>query len=195
MLILVLFSMKSLPDQEEQIINSNVQRIWEDIVYSMDQYTSDGTRSRFYSPEEILKHCHTAASIFTQLLYVPIPTIEETKKTRLHAMIYLAMTCGVQIFLKERSLSKGHLPYKVNQDEKAIRHARNKIGKALSEGIKVKPPVSQVMELFIAQLDKPHYVRKFALRGREFNSEKFESLLPAAIMWGYLLAQELIVND
>lgn len=186
--------MKRLPDQEEQVINSTVQRIWEDIVYSMDQYTNDSTLSKFYLPEEIIKHCHNAANIFTQLLYSPIPTPEEAKKTRLYAMIHLAMTCGVQIYLKERSLKKGYSPYKISKDEEVIREARNRIGKILSEGIKVKPPVSQVMELFITQLNTPHYLRRFPLKGYEFNSEKFDNLLPAAIMWGYLLTQELVLD-
>jgi len=187
--------MKRLPDQEEQLIDSTVQRIWEDIVYSMDQYTNDSTLSKFYLPEDALTHCHVAATIFTQLLYYPIPSPQEAKKTRLYAMVHLAMTCGVQIFLKERGLKKGFSPYKITTDEVAIRDARNKIGRVLSEGIKVKPPVSQVMELFIAQLNTPHYLRRFSLKGHEFNSEKFENLLPAAIMWGYLLTKELVIDQ
>jgi hypothetical protein len=192
---LIFFSyMKRLPDQEEQIIDSTVQRIWEDIVYSMDQYTNDSTLSKFYLPEDVMKHCHMTANIFTQLLYSPIPTPQEAKKTRLYAMIHLAMTCGVQIYLKERSLTKGYSPYHISKDEITIRDARIKIGKALSEGIKVKPPVSQVMELFITQLNTSHYLRRFSLKGYEFNSEKFDNLLPAAIMWGYLLTQELVID-
>lgn len=187
--------MKRLPDQEEQVIDPAVQRIWEDIIYSMDQYTHDSAVSKFYLPEDILIHCRSAANIFTQLLYTPIPSPDEVKKTRLYGMIHLSMTCGVQIYLKERCLTRGYLPYKINNDSETVRFARNKIGKLLSEGIKVQPPVSQVMELFITQLNTEHYIRRFTIKGREFNAEKFENLLPAAIMWGYLLAQELVVNE
>lgn len=187
--------MKRLPDKEEQVIDPAVQRIWEDIVYSMDQYTHDSALSKFYLPEDILIHCRTAANIFTQLLYSPIPNPDEVKRTRLYGMLHLSMTCGVQIYLKERALTKGYLPYRIIKDVQSVRHARNKIGRLLSEGIKVQPPVSQVMELFITQLNTDHYIRRFSLKGREFNTEKFENLLPAAIMWGYLLAQELVVNE
>ena len=187
--------MKRLPNKEEQQIDPSVQRIWEEIVYSMDQYTNDSVLSKFYLPEEILAHCRSAANIFAQLLYTPIPSPTEIQKTRLYGMLYLSMACGVQIYLKERSLTKGFLPYRITKDESIIRIARNKVGKVLSEGIKVQPPVSQVMELFITQLNTEQYVRRFSIRGREFNSEKFENLLPAAIMWGYLIAQELVIDE
>ncbi|HVZ58615.1 MAG TPA: hypothetical protein VG935_02585 [Patescibacteria group bacterium] len=188
------FPMKRLPNKEEQPIEPTVQRIWDEIVDSMDQYTNDSQVSKFYLPEELLIHCHKAANIFTQLLYTPIPSPEEVKKTRLFGMLYLSMSCGVQIYLKERSLNKGYLPYKISNEEKYIRDARHKVGKTLSEGIKVQPPVSQVMELFITQLNTQQYIRRFSLKGREFNVEKFENLLPAAIMWGYLFAKELVID-
>lgn len=188
--------MKRLPSkEEEQAIDPTVQRIWEDIVYSMDQYTNDSTLSKFYLPEDILAHCRSAAGVFAQLLYTPIPSKDEVKRSRLFGLLYLSMTCGVQIFLKERSMTKGYVPYRVLQDDAILREARNHVGKMLSEGIKVQPPVSQVMELFLEQLSTDHYVRRMSMRGREFNAEKFENLLPAAIMWGYLLSQELIIDE
>lgn len=186
--------MKKLPSQEEQIINATAQRIWEDIIYSMDQYTNDSMQSKFYLPESIQAHCSQASVIFTQLLYNPIPRPEKIKRTRLFTMMQLAMTCGVQIYLKERMLNKGFSPYKISNDEKIIREARREIGKSLSKGIKVKPPVSQVMELFITELNTPRYLRKFYIKGHKFNSDKFDNLLPAAIMWGYLLIQRLLID-
>lgn len=187
--------MKRLPSNEESQLDATVQRIWEAIVYSMDEYTHDSVLSKFYLPEDILIHCRNAANIFAQLLYTPIPSPDEVKRTRVFGILYLSMACGVQIYLKERALTKGYLPYHVNKDEAAIRLARNKVGKMLSEGIKVQPPVSQVMELFITQLTIQRDIRRFSLHGREFNAEKFENLLPAAIMWGYLLSQELIIDE
>lgn len=187
--------MKKLPSPEEQQIDPTVQRIWEAIVYSMDEYTHDSALSKFYLPEDLLEHCRGAANIFAQLLYTPIPSSEEIKRTRLYGMLYLSMTCGVQIYLKERAFTKGYLPYRILNDEVTVRLARNKVGKILSEGIKVQPPVSQVMELFITHLNTEQYIRRFTLRGKEFNAEKFENLLPAAIMWGYLLAKELTIDE
>lgn len=187
--------MKRLPEQEEEQIDPTVNRIWEDIVYSMDQYTDDSTLSKFYLPEDILVHCRTAASIFTQLIYTPIPTANQVKRSRAYGLFYLAMTCGVQIFLKERVIQKGYTPYRIVVDDAIIRTARNKVGKLLSEGIKVQSPVSQVMELFIEELTREQYTKRMTIKGHEFNSEKFDNLLPAAIMWGYLLTQELLLDE
>lgn len=186
--------MKRLPSNEQEEIDPVVNRIWEEIVYSMDEYTDDSNLSKFYLPEEILIHCRTAAQVFTQLLYTPIPSQEEVKRTRLYGLIYLSMSCGVQIFLKERALTKPYSPYSINTQSNHIRHVRNKVGKLLSEGIKVQHPVSQVMELFITNLNSEQYVKRLTLRGKEFNAEKFENLLPAAIMWGYLFAKELVID-
>jgi len=184
--------MKRLPSKEEHVSDPVVQRIWEEIVCSMDQYTHDSTFSKFYLPENILIHCRSSATIFTQLLYRPIPSSEIAQGTRLYSLFYLSMTYGVQIFLKERNINKGHVPFEITTNPHDIRAARNMVGKSLSEGIKVKSPVSQVMDIFLIQLNAHQYMRKFIIRGREFNSEKFDNLLPASIMWGYLTAQELI---
>lgn len=185
--------MKRLPT-DEQISNPAVQRIWEEIVYSMDEYTNDSYLSKFYLPEDILIHCRSSASVFTQLLYSPIPSAEIAKKTRLYSLFYLSMTYGVQVYLKERSISKGYTPYEITKNPELIRLARNKIGRALSEGIKVKSPISQVMDIFLTHLNAHQYIRKFSIKGREFNAEKLDNLLPASVMWGYLTASELITD-
>lgn len=187
--------MKRLPSSEHEEIDPIVNRIWEEIVYSMDEYTNDSTLSKFYLPEDILIHCRKAAQVFAQLLYTPIPSQDEVKRTRLYGLLNLSMTCGVQIFLKERSYSKPYAPYKINVESNHIRNVRNKVGKLLSEGIKVQPPVSQVMEIVITNLNTDQYIKRLSLRGKEFNAEKFENLLPAAIMWGYLFAKELIIEE
>lgn len=186
--------MKRLPDNEEQIDDPMVQRIWEEIVFSMDQYTNDSQFSKFYLPENLLIHCRSAATIFTQLLYFPIPSTHEAEKTRLYSLLYLAMAYGVQVYLKERIATKGYLPYYIMSSPDAIRSARSKIGRMLSEGIKVKSPVSQVMDIFLTELNAHQYIRRFSLKGRELNTKKFDNLLPAAVMWGYLTADELITD-
>ncbi|GIW61299.1 MAG: hypothetical protein KatS3mg089_0151 [Patescibacteria group bacterium] len=187
--------MKRLPNTEEQAIDPIGLRIWEEIVYSMDQYTNDSVLSKFYLPESLLEHCRKASFIFAQLLYTPIPSTEEVKRTRLCGLLYLAMACGVQIYLKERSISKQYTPYRVVTDEQTIRLARNRVSRALTEGIKVQPPISQVLDLIITNLHSDQYIKRFTLKGKEFNSEKFDSLLPAVIMWGYLFAKELITDE
>lgn len=186
--------MKNLPKSEEGQTYIVVQRIWEEIITSMDQYTHDSVSSKFYLPEGILTHCKKASAVFAQTLYRPIPTSKEVKRSKIYGLLYLSMACGVQIFLKERSLEKGYLPYKIVDDASSIRNARMKIGSMLSEGVKVKSPVSQVMDLFLFHLDTKQYIKKLSIKKREFNAEKFENLLPAAIMWGYLTAKELTVD-
>ena len=104
------------------------------------------------------------------------------------------MAYGVQVYLKERIITKGYLPYNTISNPDAVRSARNKIGRMLSEGIKVKSPVSQVMDIFLIELNAHQYMRRFNLKDRELNTEKFDNLLPAAVMWGYLTANELIVD-
>ncbi|MBI5044956.1 MAG: hypothetical protein HZC02_03450 [Candidatus Levybacteria bacterium] len=185
--------MKSLPSDEGQSVGT-VLRIWEEIIGSMDQYTHDSLLSKFYLPEEILTQCKKSAEIFAQLLYSPIPSSKEIEKTKLYGLMYLSMACGVQIFLKERSIEKGYTPYKIANDPAHIRNTRLKIGNMLSEGVRVKSPVSQVIDLFIFHLDTNSYIKKFSIKKKEFNAEKFEDLLPAAIMWGYLTAKELVVD-
>lgn len=187
--------MKRLPNTKEIELDPTVQRIWEDIVYSMDQYTHDSTLSKFYLPEDILSHCRKAANIFAQLLYAPIPSAEEVRKTRLYGLIYLSMTCGVQLYLKERALTKPYAPYHIKTNSQDIRIARTLVSRMLSEGVKVQNPVSQVMELILSNLQIDQYIRRLTLKGREFNAEKFETLLPAAIMWGYLFAKELVIDE
>ncbi len=184
--------MKRLPNTEEQELDPTVLRIWEELVYSMDQYTNDSVLSKFYLPELILEHCRKAAFIFAQLLYTPIPSIDEVKRTRLSGLLYLAM---VQVYLKERAIFKQHAPYRFATDEQTIRLARNKVSRVLTEGIKVQPPTSQVLDLIITNLHSEQYIKRFTLKGKEFNLEKFESLLPAAIMWGYLFTKELIIDE
>jgi len=185
--------MKRLPSSEKSEFDPIGEQLWEEIVYSMDQYTHDSSISKFYSPESILKYCKTDAVIFTQLLYTPIPSKASAQKTNLYRIMYLSMSCGVQIYFKERALLS-HVPYGILDTNLHLRETRNKIGKMLSEGIKVKPPVSQVMELFLLNLNSQKYIQELTLKGREFNTEKFDNLLPAAVMWGYLFAKELVFD-
>ncbi len=187
--------MKRLPSKENIMMDMVAQRLFEEIVYSMDQYTNDSSISKFYCPEIILFHCQKTAKIFSQLIYSPIPPVKKIAKSHASGIFYLAMACGVQIFLKERILNKGYLSYKIKTDISYLREVRNNIGVILSEGIKVKPPVSQVMDFFIEELTHEQYLKRISLQNHEFNKDKFDNLLPAAIMWGYLFTKELIIDD
>src|SRR5687768_9618680 len=103
--------MKKLPKKEEVIIDSLAHKVWADVVYSMDQYTHDSVTSKFFMPEQIINHCRAVAAAFAQLHYSPIPSTKEIYKTRLFSLFYLSMTCGVQVFLKERAIFTNYNPY------------------------------------------------------------------------------------
>lgn len=186
--------MKSLPDKEDaSIMHPHSLRIWEEIVSSMDQYTNDSPKSKFYLPEELLSLVEHAAITFTQILYMPIPNRKSARRSKLFDLFYLAMTCGVHIYLKEQRLNHGYMPYLVQGDQSILREVRNSVGKTLTEGVTVVAPVSEIMQIVVDELQSDTYLKHFPIKNREFNVEKFHNLLPAAVMWGYLTAKELVL--
>lgn len=188
--------MKSLPDQEDVLLlHPHSIRIWEEIVSSMDQYTSDSLKSKFYLPEELLALCQDTSITFTQILYRPIPNKKGAKRTRLFDLFCLAMTCGVHVYLKEQRLNNGYYPYIVQNDPNIIREVRNSVGKILTQGVTIVAPVSEIMQIIVQELKSDIYTRHFLLKNREFNIEKFHNLLPVAVMWGYLTAKELVLFE
>jgi len=188
--------MKSLPDKEEVgSMHPHSLRIWEEIVSSMDQYTNDSPKSKFYLPEELLAPVSLAAITFTQILYTPIPSRKSAKGSRLFDLFYLAMTCGVHIYLKEQRITHGYYPYVVQTDPNILREVRNSVGKTLTNGVTVVAPASEIMQIVVEELKSDVYMKHFLVKNREFNVEKFHNLLPAAVMWGYHTAKELVIFE
>jgi hypothetical protein len=188
--------MKKIQKTEEQLtLDPIVANIWENVVYSMDQYTHDSPVSKFYLPEDIMVHCREVSAIFAQVHYVPILTTEEVYKSRLYSLFFLSMLCGVQIYLKERSLEKNYSPYTLLADEKMIRAAKNKVTRMLFDGAVILETVDQVMNLFLAQLMLIRQRRRFTIKNKDFDEEKFDRFLPASILWGYLFAKEMVLDQ
>lgn len=184
-----------LPKKNEELqINSTANSIWEHIVYSMDQYTHDSQFSKFYLPEEIIPHCREAAAIFTQVHYAPIISTEESYKSRLYSFFLLSMVCGVQIYLKERSVLNKLKTYAITTDMKEISEAKRKVSRQLFDGAVILDTIDQVMNLFLTQLMMLKQKRRFNIRNHEFDEEKFDRFLPASILWGYLFAKEVVVD-
>lgn len=184
-----------LPKKNEELqIDSTATSIWEHIVYSMDQYTNDSQFSKFYLPEEIIPHCREAASIFTQVHYAPIISTEESYKSRLYSFFLLSMVCGVQIYLKERSVLNHLKTYAITSDDKEISEAKRKVSRQLFDGAVILDTIDQVMNLFLTQLMMLKQKRRFTIRNHDFDDEKFERFLPASILWGYLFAKEIVID-
>jgi len=184
-----------LPKKNDDLqINATANSIWEHIVYSMDQYTHDSQFSKFYLPEEIIPHCRESAAIFAQVHYAPIISTEEAYKTRLYSFFLLSMVCGVQIYLKERSVLNNMKTYSVNIDESVISEAKRKVGKQLFDGAVILETIDQVMNLFLTQLIMLKQKRRFSVKDHEFDEEKFDRFLPASILWGYLFAKEIVTD-
>lgn len=186
--------MKKLPNEESVLIEPLAMRIWEDVVYSMDAYTNDSSLSKFYLPDEIISHCRLTAAAFAQIHFAPIPSREDVLNTRLFAVFYLAMTCGIQIYLKERSIFTNFSPYTIQADEKHIREIKNKIFQELTDGIHLDSPLDQVIALFLRQLSP---IKKKIIRldnDAYFNEELFDKFLPMNLIWGYLFAKKMILD-
>lgn len=163
-------------------------------MYSMDQYTHDSQFSKFYLPEEIIPHCRESAAIFTQVHYAPIISTEEAYKSRLYSFFLLSMVCGVQIYLKERSVLNKMNSYTVTVDESAIAEAKRKVSRQLFDGAVILETIDQVMNLFLTQLMMLKQKRRFSMKNHEFDEEKFDRFLPASILWGYLFAKEVVTD-
>lgn len=185
--------MKRLPKKVEYI-DPIAQSIWHTVVESMDQYTHDSVLSKFYLPEEIIIHCRSVASIFAQIHYAPLLEPEEAYKTRLYALFLFSMMCGVQIYLKERVMLKNYPYYRILTDKKAVREAKHKVTKSLFDGAVILETIDQVMNMFLTQLMVIKQKRRFTLKDKMFDDEKFDRFLPASILWGYLFAKEMIVD-
>jgi hypothetical protein len=80
-------------------------------------------------------------------------------------------------------------------DKQAIKLAKNKVTRSLFDGAVILETVDQVMNLFLAQLMMIRQRRRFAIRNREFDEEKFDRFLPASILWGYLFAKEMVLEQ
>lgn len=186
--------MRKLPKKESYSTDPVALQVWEDVIYSMDQYTHDSTVSKFFLPEELTTHCKSNAAIFAQLHFSPIPSTKEVLKSRLFGLFYLSMTCGIQIFLKERAIFTNNSPYLMQTDPKEIREAKRKTLKQLQDGVEIFHPITEVLELFMMQLSPTKEKMKRFNKNRDFNEELFDKLLPITLIWGYLFAREMILD-
>jgi hypothetical protein len=160
----------------------------------MNEYTDDSISSKFLPPEEILIYVRPIAAAFAQLLYTPLPAKKELHKSHIYALFYLLIICGIQMYIKERSITKRQAPYRIELDRRYIREAKTKVMQELTQGIKVFPPLNQVMDIFLSHLITPRRLERLPLKNYEFDSGKFDKFLPVTLLWGYLFAQEILID-
>lgn len=187
--------MKTLPEpaeQQQQTILAT--RIWEDVVHSMHEYTHDSFSSKFLPPEEMLTYVRPIAAAFAQLQYTPLPTKREIYKSHLYALFYFLIICGIQMYLKERSITKNHAPYAIETNEAHVRRVKTNVMQELTEGIKVFPPLNHVMDIMLTHLVTPRRLERLPLKNFEFDSAKFDKFLPVTLLWGYLFARGIIID-
>lgn len=188
--------MKNLPKEKTREFGDPlVLRMWEDIVYSMDQYTHDSVVSKFFLPEQLTVHCRHMASIFAQIHYAPLLDPEEAKRSRLYALFFLAMTCGVQIYLKEHALFTNNTPYHMKQEKGEIKTIIHNVTKSLFDGVNIHSTTEQIMEVFLKNLVTPMKLRRLEMKEKTFDLDKFQIFLPATILWGYLFAKEMLIAE
>ncbi len=189
--------MKSLPDLPE-LRNSEVEaiamRILEEVILSMSQFTSDSAFSKFIPPEEMLLHIRPVAAAFTQLHFTPIPPLRKIYKSHLYSLFYFSIICGIQIYTKYRSIINNHRPYIISLEQTRLRIAKNNVMKELTEGVKVFPPINQVMDIFLSYMVTKRMIGKLSIVNTNLDIQKFHNFMPVTLMWGYLFARE-IIND
>lgn len=185
--------MKRLPKAEISI-DPLAQRVYEDVVCSMEQYTDDSAVSKFYLPEPLLSHSRKTASIFAQIHYAPLLTPAQAVKSRLFGLLLLSIICGSQIYFKERSVFTNFAPYQIRSNEKVIKDIKHRVTKMLFDGATILETTDQVMRLFLDHMVTPRMMRRLAMHDHDFDREKFDRFMPASILWGYLFAKEMIID-
>ena len=65
----------------------------------------------------------------------------------------------------------------------------------LTEGIKVFPPVNQIMDIFLNHTITERRLERLPLKHTEFDSQKFNKFMPVTLLWGYLFANEVIIDQ
>lgn len=187
--------MRSLPEpSEKELLRGDIQatQIWETVVLSMSQYANDSIHSKFIPTEELLNIIRPVAAAFSTLHYTPIPPLKEIYKSRLYALFYFTIICGVQIYVKQRSIIKSHAPFVLKTDKTRLREAKNSVMKQLTEGIKVYPPVNQIMDLALSHISVSKRMDRLDIKNTEFDKQKFQKFISVTLLWGYLFAKEII---
>lgn len=184
--------MKQLPSQEQiPVISQTAQTLWEDVVYSMDQFTSDSAVSKFFLPEELLDASRPVAAAFAMLHFSPFPKLKAIYTTRLYSLFLFAVSCGIQTYLKEQSRLSTSRDFQFVTDPKRIKEIKNSILRSLIDGVSICQPIDEVMSLFLKHLLPMKTQLKITGSNIFFNEAMYEEFLPITLAWGYLFAKAM----
>ncbi len=189
--------MKSLPEfiNPRSIETENIAfLITQEVIMSMSQFTNDSYFSKFIPPEELLIHIRPIAAAFAQIHFTPLPPMNKIYKSQLYALFYFSIMYGIQIYIKYRSITHDHKPFIITTDQSKLRTARIKAAKELIDGVRVYPPINQVIDHFIKYIITKKMTNKLTIQGLEFDSSKFQSFVPITLLWGYIFVKEIIID-
>lgn len=178
----------------ECLKDPNAFRIYEEIIKSLGAYPNDSNQASFFLPETIIINCRSVAAAFTMSLYGPPIGTSRVYNTKLYSYFLLASVCGVQTFLKERSIIKNHAPFTIQANIRKIKKAQQ----VALEKLTLKPPITQSTEQviikFLLQLSTAKEKANFEIKGKKLSKDKIDTNLSSAILWGYYFAKEMVLE-
>lgn len=176
-------------DNDDCLDDPKAIKIYKDIVKSLNEYPNDGVQSKFFLPENLTINSRSIAAAFV-MSFNPKLKLDSVYNSELYSLFLLAAVCGMQIFLKERSMLKNSAPYKVQSNKIKTEKAQKEALEILSEKPDVEPFIEQVMANFFL---------KFLSAKENFEDEllqeKLDLNLSMAMLWGYFFAKEMIIED
>ena len=172
-------------------ISSTAQVLWEEVIYSLDEFTSDSTLAKFFMPEELLDASRPVAAAFAMLHFSPFPPLKDIYRTRLYSLFLFAITCGTQTYLKEQSRAGTTRNLRFITDPKRVKEIKNSILRSLIDGVSICQPIDEVMSLFLKQLLPMKEQLRLYPVGSFFNEAMYDQFLPITLAWGYLFAKEM----
>src|SRR5579872_1127058 len=163
------------PFEDKYLKHPHAQQIFEEIRYSYNAYTNDSSVTKFFLPEELVLYCRPIAAAFASLLYEPMIEPSNIYNATLYFIFLLSTISGVQIYLKNRAIHKFHAAYKIKVKQKDIDFAKENALFILTKGVKLSEAPQQVVHKLVYYLLNAKTPKQLKLKGRKFNTQKFES--------------------
>lgn len=183
--------MKQKPKPFKKLHNQAIL-IAADIAGLMNQYTNDSAESKFYLPGEVSEPILLTAASFASQFY-PRLDAAELSDTAVFSMLYLAITYGFQVYLKELSIKTNSAPFSYPTDSQFVEKARNKIYELADKKELTTTDLSdEVFELFITNLKQNFIASEFQYGDSDIDRELFFAYIGVSLYWGYNFAKEII---
>jgi hypothetical protein len=183
--------MKQKPKQFKKLHNQ-AKLIAADIADLMNQYTNDSAESKFYLPSEVSAPILLTAASFASQFY-PLLDASELSDTAVFSMLYLAITYGFQVYLKELSIKTSGSPFSYPRDYEFIEKSRHKIYELADRKELTTTDLSdEVFELFLTNLKQNFIEREFQYGDVDIDRELFFAYIGVSLYWGYNFAKEVI---